>query len=129
MGCGSSKGAGTLASSSVGAVGDLTLLVIGLDNSGKSTLISALTGDIDPYVVPTVGFATPVSKRIKETNLVFYDLGGGSRIRGVWPSYFAEVHGIIYLVDSSDKDRLEESGKELRQALEHKMVVGKPLLV
>jgi ADP-ribosylation factor-like protein 13B len=108
---------------------ELTILVIGLDNSGKTTLTMALNGDLDPFVVPTVGFSAPIRKRLHGTDVVFYDLGGGMRIRGVWPNYFADVHGVVYVVDAADRERLKESGEELRSALAHPMIVGKPLLV
>ncbi len=60
---------------------------------------------------------------------MFYDLGGGSRIRGVWPQYFADVHGLVYVVDASDPARLTESAAELHSAVLHPMALGKPLLV
>lgn len=109
---------------------ELTILVVGLDNSGKTTLVQAIGGNYDTdSIVPTVGFAAPVRRRLFGKNLVFYDLGGGSRIRGVWPQYYAEVHGLVYVVDASDPKRLAESAEELHQAVLHPMVVGKPLLV
>lgn len=111
-------------------VGELTMLVIGLDNSGKSTLTLALSGDMDPFVVPTVGFSAPIKKKgLHGADVTFYDLGGGMRIRGVWPNYFADVHGVVYVVDASDRARLKESADELANALSHPMIVGKPLLV
>lgn len=42
---------------------------------------------------------------------------------------FLQVHGVVYVVDSSDAARFPESKMELDKALEHPMVVGKPLLV
>jgi GTPase SAR1 family protein len=144
----------------------LTFLVIGLDNSGKTTLTRTIAGgaaalpskccsalssaspsqlflslsplspslpaplsDADPFIVPTMGFSAPIHKRLFGWDVVFYDLGGGARIRGVWPQYFADVHGLIYVVDSSDASRLPEAAKELHAALEHPMVVGKPTLM
>lgn len=47
--------------------------------------------DLDPSIGPTVGFSAPVKKSLDGADLVFYDLGGGNRIRGVWPSFFADV--------------------------------------
>jgi GTPase SAR1 family protein len=91
--------------------------------------LSPSAAEVDPLIVPTVGFSAPIRKRMHGHEVVFYDLGGGSRIRGVWPSYFADVHGIIYVVDSADPGRLEESKEELHQALLHPMVVGKPVLM
>jgi ADP-ribosylation factor-like protein 13B len=108
---------------------ELTIMLIGLDNSGKTTLQQALGGDPDPFVVPTVGFSAPLTIPMHGYRLTLYDLGGGARIRAVWPSYFADVHGVVYVVDAADPSRLEESASELQQALLHPMVVGKPILM
>jgi len=112
-----------------GSRGELVILVIGLDNSGKTTLSLAIGGDPDPFVVPTVGFSAPVKRAVHGARLTLYDLGGGATIRGVWPTYFADVHGVIYVVDAADPARLAESAAELKTALLHPMVVGKPLLM
>lgn len=109
----------------------LTLLCIGLDGGGKSTLLSALgnPAELDPPVVPTVGFSQPTHKRLWGYDVTIYDLGGGARIRGVWPHYFADVHGVVYVVDAADSKRMTEAAEELQSALLHPMIVGKPLLV
>lgn len=91
--------------------------------------VSIPYADLDPMVVPTVGFSAPVTLSLFGAAVTFYDLGGGSRIRGVWPNYFADVHGVVYVVDSAEKGRLEESAHELKEALLHPMVAGKPVLV
>ena len=85
--------------------------------------------DVDPFIVPTVGFSAPIHKALGDFNVTFYDLGGGARIRGVWPQYFADVHGVVFVVDAADGARLDEAARELHTALRHPMVVGKPTLV
>lgn len=47
--------------------------------------------DLDPAIGPTVGFSAPVKKSLEGADLLFYDLGGGARIRGVWPNFFSDV--------------------------------------
>jgi ADP-ribosylation factor-like protein 13B len=84
---------------------------------------------LDPIIVPTVGFSTPIRRALFGLNVVFFDLGGGARIRGVWPNYFADVHGVVYVVDAADPARMAESADELHAALMHPMVVGKPVLM
>ncbi len=55
------------------------------------TACGVRVADLDPVVGPTVGFSAPVRRSLDGAELVFYDLGGGSRIRGVWPNYFPDV--------------------------------------
>ena len=104
--------------------------------------------DFDRVTVPTVGFNQPTLLKHAGKQLKIYDLGGGARIRGVWKQYFHEVtvvgldsmtlsptrpylqvHGAIFMVDSADDDRFEESKKELLAVASHEMLIGKPLLV
>lgn len=40
---------------------------------------------------------------------MFWDLGGQEELQSLWDKYYAESHGLIYVVDSVDKDRLQES--------------------
>jgi GTPase SAR1 family protein len=107
MGCGSSKG-----SASAGKKDVLTILLIGLDNSGKTTLTYTLKKgtqcffqnpqayssacactDFARATVPTVGFNQPTLLKHAGKQLKIYDLGGGARIRGVWKQYLHEVCG------------------------------------
>ena len=61
--------------------------------------------------------------------MVLYDLGGGKKIRDIWKNYLSEVYGVIYVVDSSDRERIGEVKENLRQLLEHHQVKEKPLLL
>ena len=85
--------------------------------------------DLDPFIVPTIGFSAPIHKAMGDFNVTFYDLGGGARIRGVWPQYFADVHGVVYVIDATDEARMEEATKELHAAQLHPMIIGKPTLL
>lgn len=40
---------------------------------------------------------------------MFWDLGGQEELQSLWDKYYAESHGVIYLIDSADKERLQES--------------------
>ena len=106
----------------------VTIGIFGIANAGKTTLISAMGGNIDTETVPTIGF-TPVRMANERFDIVFYDLGGGKKFRGIWPSYFADVHGIIYVVDGSDSDNLDESLQALQVMQTDERATGKPLLL
>ncbi|XP_021929896.1 uncharacterized protein LOC110834747 isoform X2 [Zootermopsis nevadensis] len=76
----------------------------------------------------TVGFSR-VSLTHQGCSVVIYDLGGGPKIRGIWHRYFADAHGIIFVVDASDVSRLEESHQVFANLLSHEKLEGKPVLL
>lgn len=78
--------------------------------------------------VPTVGFSS-VSLKHGKYNVTIYDLGGGPKIRGIWKKYFALVHGLIFVVDASDFQRLEECKVEIESVLKNEKIAGKPMLL
>ena len=61
--------------------------------------------------------------------MTIYDLGGSKSFRGIWPKYYHEVHGFIFVVDSADQARLSECSSVLRGMLDHHQVRGKPILL
>ncbi|XP_059088480.1 ADP-ribosylation factor-like protein 13B [Tigriopus californicus] len=111
-------------------VGDkeISLLMLGLDNAGKSCTAKSMVGDTDlSSVAPTVGFSS-VKTKYKGYRVTIFDLGGSKRFRGIWPKYFHEVHGLIFVVDSADKGRNDEGREIFRDILRHDKVRGKPVL-
>ena len=57
------------------------------------------------------------------------DLGGQEELQSLWDKYYAECHGIIYLIDSTDSERLEESWQAFDKMIKNDQLVGLPLLV
>lgn len=110
------------------------VLVVGLDNSGKSTILNQLKpAESKAEVVPTVGFSMERFKTGKngQLTLTAFDMSGQGRYRNLWEHYYKEAHGIIYVVDSSDRMRMVVAKHEMDQLLQHKDVANKkvPLLV
>ncbi|XP_045780875.1 ADP-ribosylation factor-like protein 13B isoform X2 [Maniola jurtina] len=106
----------------------IVLILIGLDNAGKTKTVNNLAGEKDDKVLPTVGFKA-VNLIHKDTPVTIYDLGGGPHFRQIWPQYYSEVHGVIFVIDSSDFARLEECKSVLEEVLSHDKISGKPVLV
>lgn len=107
----------------------ITLAVLGLSNAGKTTLISALGGEIITDATPTVGF-TPIHFHTEEHDICLFDLGGAANFRGVWPHYYPDVHGLIYVIDSaSDDATVNESVALLKEIMSHTHMKDKPVLV
>uniref|UniRef100_A0A8C6TT18 ADP-ribosylation factor-like 13b n=1 Tax=Neogobius melanostomus TaxID=47308 RepID=A0A8C6TT18_9GOBI len=59
----------------------------------------------------------------------YFDLGGGKRIRGIWKNYYSESHGVVFVVDSTDVQRIQETRETMAEVLQHPRISGKPVLV
>ena len=66
---------------------------------------------------------------MKDNLITLYDVGGGARIRDIWQNYFADVHAVVYVVDSSQPDRLDESRTVLEALFKDPLCSGKPCLL
>ncbi|KAL0245854.1 hypothetical protein GEMRC1_007071 [Eukaryota sp. GEM-RC1] len=106
----------------------ITVCFIGIDNAGKTTAFNTLRDDHTAIVVPTVGFDTSTIN-YGSNSVSLYDLGGGARIRDIWQYYFAQVHGVVFFIDSADSKRLEEAQKCLLDTIDNQYLKNKPLLI
>ncbi|XP_031410586.1 ADP-ribosylation factor-like protein 13A [Meleagris gallopavo] len=106
----------------------VTLLVVGLDNSGKSSVIMDIMRALASEVLPA---AQPGQTRLRvnrfEVTLV--ELPGAQRCRSAWRSHYGAADGLLFVLDSSDLARMEEARKALSRVLSHPDVSGKPLLL
>lgn len=57
------------------------------------------------------------------------DVGGSAESRAAWREFYGEAHGIIFVVDSSDRQRIKEVKEVLADLLKQPRVSGKPILV
>ncbi|XP_078513842.1 ADP-ribosylation factor-like protein 13B isoform X1 [Lissotriton helveticus] len=106
----------------------VTLVMVGLDNAGKTATVKGIQGESPEDVAPTVGFSKTELKQGR-FEITIFDLGGGKRIRGIWKNYYAESFGVIFVVDSSDLERMEETKETMTEVLRHPRISGKPVLV
>ena len=79
-------------------------------------------------MAPTIGFSS-ADFRFEKFQVTLYDLGGGKRIRNIWQQYLFEIYGLVYVVDSSEVERMDECREVLADLLEHPKVAGKPILL
>ncbi|XP_037552588.1 ADP-ribosylation factor-like protein 13B isoform X2 [Nematolebias whitei] len=106
----------------------VTLVMVGLDNAGKTATVRGIQGENPQDVAPTVGFSKVDLKQGK-FEVTIFDLGGGKRIRGIWNNYYSESHGVVFVVDSSDVQRIQETRETMAEVLRHPRIAGKPVLV
>ena len=55
--------------------------------------------------------------------------GGQEELQSLWDKYYAECHAIIYVVDSVDVERIEESVIAFRKMITNEHLNGVPLLL
>lgn len=67
--------------------------------------------------------------RVENYLVTLLDIGGSAESRGAWRQYYGEAHGIIFVVDSSDRQRVREVKEVLADLLKQPRVAGKPILV
>lgn len=104
------------------------ILVLGLDNSGKTTILKKLSDEDINHIMPTQGFNIK-SLQVDGFKLNVWDIGGQKSIRPYWRNYFEQTDALIYVIDSADKRRLEETGQELGNLLEEDKMCGVPVLI
>mmetsp|Transcript_7905 Transcript_7905/g.7467 ORF Transcript_7905/g.7467 Transcript_7905/m.7467 type:complete len:181 (+) Transcript_7905:36-578(+) len=104
------------------------ILVLGLDNSGKTTILKRLSDEEISDVTPTQGFNVK-SLVQNDVTLNVWDIGGQKTIRPYWRNYLDHTDALVYVVDSSDKKRMEETGTELEQLLCEVKLDDVPILI
>ena len=58
-----------------------------------------------------------------------WDMGGQKAIRPYWKNYFDRTNGIVFVVDSSDEERINEAVTEFKELMAEEALAGLPLLV
>eukprot|EP01126_Amoeba_proteus_P018508 TRINITY_DN1946_c0_g2_i14.p1 TRINITY_DN1946_c0_g2~~TRINITY_DN1946_c0_g2_i14.p1 ORF type:complete len:178 (-),score=27.96 TRINITY_DN1946_c0_g2_i14:292-825(-) len=107
---------------------DMRILMIGLDAAGKTTVLYKLKLGEIVTTIPTIGFNVETVK-YKNINFTVWDVGGQDKIRALWRHYYNNTEGIIFVVDSNDRDRINESALELQKVLREDELRNATLLV
>ena len=101
----------------LGGTKEARLLMLGLDAAGKTTVLYKLRHGETITTIPTIGFNVE-ELQYKKLRMQVWDVGGQQKIRKLWRHYYQGVEGLIYIIDSSDSERIEEAQIELQSILE-----------
>merc|ERR1719265_1212025 len=95
---------------------DCRILMVGLDAAGKTTILYKLKLGEVVTTIPTIGFNVETVE-YKNINFTVWDVGGQDKIRKLWRHYYLNTQGLIFVVDSNDRDRIEDAREELAKML------------
>jgi len=114
---------------------EFNVLILGLDGAGKTTFLENVKGQYNKTegiapdkIGPTVGLNTG-KVTLPSTILHFQDLGGQRAIRGLWHRYFEQCHAVAYVIDASNRDRLDEGWAVFDEVLMSPQISGIPLIL
>lgn len=108
---------------------EIRILILGLDNAGKTTVVKRLCGQPIDTIEPTLGFSIETLDYDDKYQLHLWDIGGQSSIRAYWRNYFEKTDGLVWVVDTGDHHRMELVRHELQQLLQQERLAGATLLV
>ncbi|CAH0476428.1 unnamed protein product [Peronospora belbahrii] len=107
---------------------EIRVLMLGLDNAGKTTILKKYMGQDITEISPTLGFDIQTLE-YKDFKLNVWDVGGQQTIRSYWRNYFEQTDGLVWVVDSADRRRLEDCKRELENLLSQEKLAGATVLI
>ncbi|EGP90562.1 unnamed protein product [Zymoseptoria tritici ST99CH_1A5] len=107
---------------------EMRILMLGLDNAGKTTIVKKIMNEDVNSVSPTLGF---IIKTIdyEGYKLNIWDVGGQKTLRTYWKNYFEKTDTLIWVVDATDRERVDDCRQELKGLLVQERLMGASLLV
>ncbi|KAF2683760.1 ADP-ribosylation factor [Lentithecium fluviatile CBS 122367] len=107
---------------------EMRVLMLGLDNAGKTTIVKQIMNEDVNSVSPTLGF---IIKTIEYDGykLNIWDVGGQKTLRTYWKNYFEKTDTLIWVVDATDRERIDDCRQELEGLLQEERLMGASLLV
>ena len=107
----------------------MRILLLGLDNAGKTSILYKLKLKENVLTIPTIGFNVETVHPVEGVTFTVWDIGGQHKIRPLWRHYYQNTDGLAYVIDSSDFDRISEAAEELHSIVEDELMHGVPIVV
>ncbi|KAL7056883.1 hypothetical protein AAHC03_019186 [Spirometra sp. Aus1] len=107
---------------------EVRILMVGLDAAGKTTILYKLKLGEIVTTIPTIGFNVETVE-YKNVKFTVWDIRGQTTIRPLWRYYFQNTQGIVFVVDSYDRERIDEAREELQGMLNEDELRNAALLV
>ena len=108
---------------------EFRILMLGLDYSGKTTILYQLKMNETVKTIPTIGFNVETISDKMHNNYTIWDVGGQDKLRCLWKHYYSNTDGIIYVVDSNDQDRMDDNADIIKNLCNEEELKNCPILV
>ncbi|WZY74415.1 hypothetical protein YC2023_006655 [Brassica napus] len=107
---------------------EMRVVMLGLDAAGKTTILYKLHIGEVMSTVPTIGFNV---EKVEYKNVMFtvWDVGGQEKLRPLWRHYFNNTDGLIYVVDSLDRERIGKAKQEFQEIIKDPFMLNSVILV
>ncbi|CAM8971115.1 hypothetical protein QQ045_030611 [Rhodiola kirilowii] len=107
---------------------EMRVVMLGLDAAGKTTILYKLQIGEVLSTVPTIGFNV---EKVQYKNVMFtvWDVGGQEKLRPLWRHYFNNTDGLIYVVDSLDRERIDKAKAEFQTIINDPFMLNSVILV
>jgi len=94
------------------------IVIVGLDNAGKTTILYQFLMNEVVHTSPTIG--SNVEEVVwKNIHFIMWDIGGQESLRAAWSTYYSNTEYVILVIDSTDRERLTITKEELYKMLAH----------
>lgn len=104
------------------------ILLLGLDNAGKTTILYKMKINETLHTVPTVGFNVE-TVNYKNLEFTIWDIGGQDTLRPLWHHYYQGSDAVIYVLDSSDEERMGKAKETLEAVICSEELKNVPVLI
>uniref|UniRef100_A0A915CAC7 ADP-ribosylation factor-like protein 5B n=2 Tax=Parascaris univalens TaxID=6257 RepID=A0A915CAC7_PARUN len=104
------------------------VIIVGLDNAGKTTILYQLVMGEAVHTSPTIG--SNVEEVIwRNIHFIMWDVGGQESLRASWSSYYTHTQFVILVIDSTDSERLNIIKHQLYSMLSHEDLTKAAVLI
>ncbi|XP_058416820.1 putative ADP-ribosylation factor-like protein 5C isoform X2 [Diceros bicornis minor] len=104
------------------------VIIVGLDNAGKTTILYQFLMNEVVHTCPTIG-SNVEEIVLQKTHFLMWDIGGQEALRSTWNMYYSNTEFIILVIDSTDRDRLLTTREELYKMLAHEALRDASVLI
>ncbi|CRG99070.1 ADP-ribosylation factor, putative [Plasmodium relictum] len=107
---------------------DVRILMVGLDAAGKTTILYKVKLGEVVTTIPTIGFNVETVE-FRNISFTVWDVGGQDKIRPLWRHYYSNTDGLIFVVDSNDRERIDDAREELHRMINEEELKDAIILV